>query len=69
MCFSLFVFYRRAENEQAVSAALTDGQESACSISLYVVQIQISMLYSVRVCLIVSRSVFIFYEYMLPECE
>lgn len=33
------------EIEQAVRATLTDGQEPACSISLYLVQIQISLLY------------------------
>lgn len=37
----LFIFYRRAEKEQAVSAALTDGRQPACSISLS----QMSMLY------------------------
>ena len=40
-------FYRRAEKEQAVSAALSDGQEPASSISLYVVQIN---MYAACVC-------------------
>lgn len=40
-----FSFFMGVEIEQAVRPALTDGQEPACSISLYLVQIQIFSLY------------------------
>lgn len=52
--FFIFIFYRGAENEQAVSAALTDGHKAACSISLYVVQISVlyvCVFFSLSLCL------------------
>lgn len=62
----MFYFYSIAEKEQSVTATLTDGQDPACSFSLYVVQIQMSVL---SMCVFFLSRAVCLYVYMTSESE